>query len=155
MEINDVLRAAEDVIRGRYPEDPVYWDRLPKNFRRPSFTLELQALEAADMNRFLQRLTATVLVTCYVKADDYSDSSREALNARLDGVTALFAPGFLRVGKRAVTVNAMKGIGSPLASEVTIVFSWTDQRPAVSPGPAAPSAEHYSLRVQAKTNSER
>ena len=103
---NTLMNAVEAALKRLYPGEPVYYDELPKDFRRPSFTLECQKAEQSDVNIGLVRRSVTLLVTCYVEADAYHDSSRKALNQRQDTVMGLFAQGFFQVEDRALTVQA-------------------------------------------------
>lgn len=149
MEINDILSAVEAEICKRYPGEPVYWDRLPKGFERPSFSLECTRSESVDVNIGLVRRQAAVLVTCFVEVDSYGDSSRAELNRRQDGVMAIFGAGHLAVGDRHITVSANKGEGAPDDAEVTAIFAWVDARPGdtgLEPD-GAPVIEHYKLNV--------
>ena len=149
-----LMAAVEASIKTRYPEDPVYWDQLPKDFERPSFTLECQKEELSDVNIGLVRRRVTVLVTCYVETDAYYDSSREALNQRMDTVLGLFGRGFLRVEDRSVTVQAGRGTGAPDYAEISAVFDWVDRRPGYQDPEAqtpesggAPLMEDFALHV--------
>ena len=145
MNNSDVMQAVEARLKGAFP-DPVYVDRLPKDFARPSFAVELQKAESVDLNLSLVQRTATVLVTGFVPVDPYYDSSREALNSRQDTVMDLFACGRLPVGDRYPTVTADKGKGSPDFFEVQVTISWIDSRPEVWGPPAqAPMMERYEL----------
>ena len=109
-----------------------------------------------NVNIGLVRHSVTVLVTCFVSVDAYSDSSREALNSRQSGILAIFGRGVLQVGDRTPSVAAAKGTGTPDFAEVTAVFSWTDTRPGYVDEDTAPESEsgvplmeHYTLRVGA------
>lgn len=117
-------------------------------FRRPSFTLECQKAEQSDVNIGLVRRSVTLLVTCYVEADAYHDSSRKALNQRQDTVMGLFAQGFFQVEDRALTVQANRGLGNPDFAEVSAVFQWMDARPGCQDPEAAdtPKMEHFAIK---------
>ena len=156
MDNNDILKAMEARIQQAYPGEAVYWDRLPKDFTRPSFSLELQKVETRDVNIGLVEKTAQVLVTCFVQADAYGDSSREALNQRQDKVAAIFSA-YLPVKDRVLTSNAVKGTGEPEFSDVAVTFRWTDVRPGYVDEDTAPesvsgvpAAEHYQFQVTEK-----
>ena len=45
---NTLMNAVEAALKRLYPGEPVYYDELPKDFRRPSFTLECQKAEPSD-----------------------------------------------------------------------------------------------------------
>lgn len=140
MDCNDIMRAMEARLKEKYPEDKVYWDRLPKEFSRPSFTLELQKNETADANLFLVRRTAVVLVTIWVEVNAFYDSSREELNDRQDQVLALFSKP-LKVGDRTLLPMVQKGEGTPELSEAAVTFQWMDDRPGFVDEDTAPESE--------------
>lgn len=83
MDASDVMARVKAILEETFQE-PVFVDRLPKDFKRPSFALELQKTEMADLNLFLVRKTTTVLITGFVDVDYYHDSSREELGLRQD-----------------------------------------------------------------------
>lgn len=147
MELGELMDAAEGVIKESYPGEPVYRDLLPRDFKRPSFTLECQKVEDADANAGLIRRTATLLLTCYVRTDAYSDSSRDELNSRQDRLMGRFSLP-LRVGDRVLTPQARRGLGSPACAEVTLMFSWMEARTALSGQIPAerPMMEHIEWR---------
>jgi hypothetical protein len=129
MDIGALMDAAEAAIRTQYPDDPIYRDELPKDFQRPSFTLECQKDDLADAAIGLVRRTVTLLVTCYVAVDAYHDSSRDELNRRQETVMSLLAGKPLRVEDRSLTAKTGKGTGAPDYGEVTAVYSFLDSRP--------------------------
>lgn len=157
MKLNALMDAVEAAINARYPGEPVYRDMLPKDFRRPSFTMECQKVERTGVNIGLEQETVTLLVTCYAAVDAYNDSSREELNGRQESIQDIFAAGFLRVEDRRVWVQTDRGTGSPEAAEVTAVFTWMDVRPGYqdpeNPGQGpggAPMMEQFEVNVSRK-----
>ena len=145
MEINDVLAAFEAALHTKYPEEPVYYDELPKGFKRPSFTLECNRSEVIDVNLALVQHKLTVLVTSYVEVNAHSDSSRAELNRRESAVLTIFGAGYLRVGDRCITVSAAKGAGAPDFSEITVVVSWMDARVRGNAAETAPLMENFEI----------
>lgn len=123
------MEAVEKELDRLYPGEPVYWDHLPKDFKRPCFTLECPRTAGTDLNAALVQREADILVTCMVQTDAYGDSSRKELTRRQSTVMDLFAQGFLRVGDRAVKVSGEKGEQDPALATVTGLFSWVDGRP--------------------------
>lgn len=144
----DLMEAVEAEFNRVYPGEPVYWDFLPKDFKRPCFTLECPRTAGTDVNAGLVQREADILVTCLAKADAYGDSSRKELTRRQGAVLDLFAQGFLRVADRAVKVKGEKGEQAPDMAAVTALFSWMDERsgyadteaPYDPAGPDAPDA---------------
>ena len=144
---NTLMNAVEAALKRLYPGEPVYYDELPKDFRRPSFTLECQKAEQSDVNIGLVRRSVTLLVTCYVEADAYHDSSRKALNQRQDTVMGLFAQGFFPGGG-----PGPDGAGKPWTWEPGLCRGErripVDGCPAGLSGPGGgghPKMEHFAI----------
>lgn len=146
MDLTSLMDAVADRVKTCWPGEKVYIDYLPKDFERPSFALELQKEEWNDANLVLVRRTVTILLTGFVATDAYGDSSREALNERMEAACGLFARGYLQVGDRAIQVQTIRGMGSPDLMEVTLVFTWMDGRPTDSSS-GAPLMENYELNI--------
>ena len=149
-----LMDAVKTRVQGRWPGEEVYTNYLPKDFKRPSFALELQKDERTDINIALVRRTVTLLLTGFVAVDAHYDSSREHLNQRMEAVCGLFAQGYLPVEDRAVSVQVNRGTGAPDLIEVTLVFSWMDGRPVYTepghPPGDVPLMEHYALNISTK-----
>lgn len=129
MNTDQIMARVKEIISAGFPGEPIFVDRLPKDFKRPSFALELQKEAFADLNIALVQKTVTVLVTGFVEVNAYYDSSREELNRRQDRLMELFAGPSIRVDDRHPTVTANKGTGAPDFCEVQVTFSWSDARP--------------------------
>lgn len=126
----DIMEAVEKGLNRLYPGEPVYWDYLPKDFKRPCFALECPRTAGTDMNAVLVQREVDILVTCMARVDAYGDSSRKELTRRQSAVMDLFSQGFLRVKDRAVKLSGEKGEQTPTLATVTGLFSWVDERPA-------------------------
>lgn len=127
----DLMEAVEEALKRIFPGEPVYWDSLPKDFKRPCSALECVRTAGTDLNFALVQREADILVTCMAKTDAYGDSSRKELTRRQSAVMDLFAQGFLRVKGRAVKVSGEKGEQDPAVAVVTGLFSWVDGRPGL------------------------
>ena len=130
MNAEQLMAQVKEIISAAFPDEPIFVDRLPKDFQRPSFALELQKEAFADLNIALVQKTVTVLVTGFVEVNAYYDSSREELNRRQDRLMELFAGPSIRVDDRHPMVTANKGRGAPHFCEVRVTFSWSDARPS-------------------------
>ena len=158
----DLMEAVEKELNRLYPGEPVYWDYLPKDFKRPCFALECPRTAGKDMNAVLVQREVDILVTCMAKTDAYGDSSRKELTRRQSTVMDLFAQGFLRVKDRAVKVSGEKGAQDPALATVTGLFSWVDGRPGyVDPevpydptDPNAPAGEKIPRMENFEINKE-
>lgn len=148
----DLMEAVEQALSCLYPGEPVYWDYLPKDFKRPCFTVECFKTAGTDLNAALVQREADILVTCYAKVDAYGDSSRKELTRRQSAVLDLFGQGFLRVKDRAVKVTGEKGEQNPELAAVTGLFSWTDGRPTLLepeiPDSGIPGMEHFEINEE-------
>jgi len=131
IESADIMSAVEHRLNSTFPEEPVYWDRLPKDFKRPCFTVECQKAEETDANVFLVQKQVELLITCWVEADVYGDSSREELTRRQSRVMGLLSAGSFPVEDRHLTVLANRGEQTPEVATVTAAFSWIDVRPSL------------------------
>lgn len=124
----DLMETVERELNRLYPGEPVYWDCLPRNFKRPCFTLECPRTAGADLNAVLIQRETDILVTCLVETDAYGDSSRKELTRRQSAVMDLFARGFLQVKDRAVKVSGEKGEQTPELATATGLFFWAEGR---------------------------
>lgn len=129
MDYPTVCDAIERILKDSFHGCPVYFDQLPKDFQRPSFTMELQKDSMVDMNRCLVKKSITVLITCFVEVNAYHDSSRKALNQVQNDVMHLLGKGYLRVENTTVYTETLKGECAPDFAEVSITANWADIRP--------------------------
>lgn len=144
----DLMEAVERGLNRLFPGEPVYWDYLPKDFKRPCFTLECPRTAGNGLNAALVQREADILATCWAAVDAYGDSSRKELTRRQSAVMSLFGQGFLRVKDRAVKVSGEKGAQTPEFAEVTGLFSWVDERPAYTDGADIPKMEHFEINKE-------
>lgn len=154
MTTQTLMDAVKARVQEHWPGEEVYTNYLPKDFKRPSFALELQKEETVDVNIALVRRTVTLLLTGYVETDAYGDSAREKLNQRMEDTCGLFTQGYFPVEDRAIQVQTNRGTGAPDFIEVTLIFSWTDGRPDFTdpdiPPSDVPLMEHYELNISTK-----
>lgn len=129
MTAQTVMDTVKASVQESWPGEKVYTNYLPKDFKRPSFALELQKDEWTDANIVLVKRTVTLLLTGFVEKDAYGDSAREILNQRMEIACGLFSQGWLSVDDRAVSVRMVRGTGAPDFFEVTLMFTWMDARP--------------------------
>ena len=122
----DIMEAVEKGLNRLYPGEPVYWDYLPKDFKRPCFALECPRTAGTDLNAALVRREADILVTCMVKTDAYGDSSRKELTRRQMTLLGLFLPGYIRVKDRAPRVLDQGEMDNGMDfAAVTVTLSYT------------------------------
>jgi len=127
----DIMSAVEHRLNSTFLGKPVYWDRLPKDFKRPCFTVECQKADETDASVFLVQKQVELLIICWVEADAYGDSSREELTRRQRRVMGLFSAGSFPVEDCHLAVLANRGEQTPEVATVTAAFSWMDVRPSL------------------------
>ena len=128
-----ITEAVKGVVEERYPGNTVYMERVPVDFARPSFLVELGPVEMLDASCGCLEVKATVVVTAFVEADDYYNSHVPDLMTRMGAVQELFAVDGLQVEDRFLHVTANKGNCQFDYAETSITFQYQDDRP-VKPG---------------------
>ena len=149
MTAQTVMDTVKASVQESWPGEKVYTNYLPKDFKRPSFALELQKDEWTDANSVLVKRTVTLLLTGFVEKDAYGDSAREILNQRMEIACGLFSQGWLSVDDRAVSVRMVRGTGAPDFFEVTLMFTWMDARPNATDD-QVPLMRDYELEIATK-----
>ena len=149
MTAQTVMDTVKASVQESWPGEKVYTNYLPKDFKRPSFALELQKDEWTDANIVLVKRTVTLLLTGFVEKDAYGDSAREILNQRMEIACGLFSQGWLSVDDRAVSVHMVRGTGAPDFFEVTLMFTWMDARPNATDD-QVPLMRDYELEIATK-----
>lgn len=149
MTAQTVMDTVKASVQESWPGEKVYTNYLPKDFKRPSFALELQKDEWTDSNIVLVKRTVTLLLTGFVEKDAYGDSAREILNQRMEIACGLFSQGWLSVDDRAVSVRMVRGTGAPDFFEVTLMFTWMDARPNATDD-QVPLMRDYELEIATK-----
>lgn len=149
MTAQTVMDTVKASVQESWPGEKVYTNYLPKDFKRPSFALELQKDEWTDANIILVKRTVTLLLTGFVEKDAYGDSAREILNQRMEIACGLFSQGWLSVDDRAVSVRMVRGTGAPDFFEVTLMFTWMDARPNATDD-QVPLMRDYELEIATK-----
>ena len=149
MTAQTVMDTVKASVQESWPGEKVYTNYLPKDFKRPSFALELQKDEWTDANIVLVKRTVTLLLTGFVEKDAYGDSARDILNQRMEIACGLFSQGWLSVDDRAVSVRMVRGTGAPDFFEVTLMFTWMDARPNATDD-QVPLMRDYELEIATK-----
>ena len=156
---NDILDALEALVKEKFPGEPVYRDRTPMNFQRPS-TLIIQEPYEGDANfgTGVVELRPVYTLTTFVEVDDSHHSHLRTLHQRQMVLAGLLLPGYIRVkdpmdpkGKgRAPKVIEMKLAGGYDYDTVTATFSLTLSRADFMEAETAPMMEHFNFNTTAK-----
>jgi hypothetical protein len=132
--MNEIIMAVNGLLVGRFPNDTVYVNLLPKDFERPSFFIEAGGVVRTEASRDLLMVEASITITCYTEVDGHYASDVEQLASRQGEVMGLFLPGFLAVGDRRLEVQAAEGSIDFTDSTVHLGFSYFDSRPLPASG---------------------
>lgn len=99
-----------DVLRSRFPQDPIYADIVPMNFERPSTLVELQGIDMDTLScgAHSVRLTWRFRLTAFVKTDAAHQTHFPELDQRGMTLLAVFAAGYLKVADRALSITNTK-----------------------------------------------
>lgn len=156
---NDILDALEALVGEKFPGEPVYRDRTPSDFRRPSNLIVLEPYEGdANFGTGVVELRPVFTLTTFVEVDKYHHSHLAELHRRQMVLTGLFMPGYIRVadpadpkGKgRAPHVTELKLAGGYDYDTVTVTFSLTLSRADFMEAETAPMMEHFNFNTTAK-----
>ena len=99
-----------DVLRSRFPQDPIYTDIVPMKFERPSTLVELQGIDmdTQSCGAHSVLLTWRFRLTAFVKTDAAHQSHFPELDQRGMTLLAAFATGYLKVADRAPSITNTK-----------------------------------------------
>ena len=157
---NDILDALEALVEEKFPGEPVYRERTPSGFQRPSTLIILEPFEGdANFGTGVVELRPVFTLTTLVEVDDYHHSHLRALHRRQMVLTGLFMPGYIRVkdpadpkGKgRAPKVTELKLAGGYDYDTVTVTFSLTLSRADFIEIEQRPTMETLHIREEVTT----
>ena len=115
MTLTNILEGVEAALAEQWPGAPVYRNRTPKNFARPSFLLEGGPVTQEELGGSMEQFSAA-----------YKNSDAAALAARMSEMMALFAGGYVRIGDRCPHVTGLMGDYGFDYAEVSAALVWTD-----------------------------
>lgn len=138
----EIANAVSELVKERCGGIPVYMERVPLHFERPSCLVELGPVEMESASCSCVEIKLTAVVTLFVDADEYHNSHVPELMKRMADVQELFAADGLRVGGRTLRVIADKGNCQFDYAEVSVTFQYQDDRPG---------GEDYPLMASVQT----
>lgn len=157
---NDILDTLEALVGEKFPGEPVYRERTPSGFQRPSTLIILEPFEGdANFGTGVVELRPVFTLTTFVEVDEYHHSHLRALHRRQMVLTGLFMPGYIRVkdpadpkGKgRAPHVTELKLAGGYDYDTVTVTFSLTLSRADFIEIEQRPTMETLHIREEVTT----
>ena len=91
--LNAIIKSINDLLVVKFPDDTVYVNLLPKDFKRPSSLIRIDDATRTDANRTTVHWIVDVSVTGFVEINGHYQSEVERLLERQDGIMELFACG--------------------------------------------------------------
>lgn len=132
---SDIVEAVKDLVKERFPKWTPYTNLAPKNYKRPSFLVQLGGVEMLDASQACLELEVGVGVLLFTEVDNYGNSKAEELIPALAAVQELFAVEGLRVGDRVLHVTGVRGEPQLDYAQVDLAFHYQDDRPAAGEWP--------------------
>lgn len=125
----DIADRLEELVREKFPDEPVYRELVPSDFTRPS-TLIVQegCVGNVGYGCSIVELRLTFTLTTYVPVDEYHHSHLAALHLRQMQLVGILMPGFIKVADRAPKVEEMQLDGGYDFDTVQVTFSLTLDR---------------------------
>lgn len=145
----DIMNAIQELAAKEISElKRIYTNLVPKEFKRPCLLIEPVTTSNRDANKALIKTTPYFTLTVYDTTDDYSHSDTGALLDLQEKVLSLFRAGYIRVGDRALHVEASTGGREWDKAFVDVQLSYHDLRDET------PDTTPLMLEVQTRINPE-
>lgn len=109
MVLKEILTGVDEAVKAARPGEPVYWNRKPKDFVRPSHLLEGGPVVSTEMGGGQERVTVQVRLTSFTKVDAYGHSGTDDLLDEMEALRVLFRGGYIQIGGRAPHVTEVSG----------------------------------------------
>lgn len=129
LQFKTILEAARYLVGERFPDEPIYMDRVPSRFSRPSFLVEGGAFQVSDASRNCLEVTSEVKITLFVAVNEYHNGHVDELIRRMASVQELFAAEGFIVSDRVLQPTKNTGQYQFDYAEVTVAFTYQDDRP--------------------------
>ena len=106
---NMIMDAVCAEIVKQDPDAAVYVNFQPSDFERPSHYIECASETVTSDNRLLVSVSSHFTVTSFLPVDEYGESDQQDLLRKQALVMSIFRKGYIRVGDRAIKVQASTG----------------------------------------------
>lgn len=147
----DILDRLKELVQEKFPGEPVYMDKVPDSFDRPSNLIALGKCSGnAEMAPGIVELTPVITLTTFATVDAYHNSHMRELNNRQMILTGILLPGYIKVKDRAPKVKGLALESGYDFASVTVTFSVTLDRDDFMELEQAPMAEHLSIHYTEK-----
>jgi hypothetical protein len=122
-----IIDEVNRLIVEKYPNTPVYIDKVPDGFARPSFFIEfvIDNSDTVNKNTTFENLFLNVIY--FGTEDEYGITNSIEKQEVLNELKAIFRQGFVEVDERAISVKVRsKVVDDEVALEMT--FEYYEQR---------------------------
>lgn len=145
----EIVDAVNLLLAGLYPDRTVYRDAIPEQAERPAFAIAMGERKAEIGGcEGTADITQPFTVQCLDKTDEHYEADTDRLSEVSDAVELLFLCGYVRVGDRCLTVEAVDTVRDLDVANVNVTLHYLDDRP-----PAAevfPPAAEVVANITAK-----
>lgn len=125
----DLYNSINKVLVKLYPSVIVYTpERIPKDFKRPSFLIEHIKNSRMDINRTTVQKTDYFTITAYESVDKYNRADVLKLIDIQDTLLNGFGIGYVTVGNRAIKAKSSSGGTDTDAVYIDLQFEYFDNR---------------------------
>ena len=147
----DILDQLKELVQEKFPGEPVYMDRTPDSFERPSTLIALgKCTGNADMAPGIVELLPVITLTTFTTVDAYHHSHMRELNNRQMILTGILLPGYIKVEDRSPKVKGLALESGYDFATVAVTFSLTLDRDDFMELEQAPMMEHLSFNFTEK-----
>lgn len=124
----DIIDSINDIIVELYPTCTVYIQKVPKDFDRPSFFIQLVTGASTDANVSLTDENVIIEVVYFAPVDDFNIEDEINELAVSSTLRNTFKKGYLKVQDRALKITKLSS--TPRDSEVymSLQFEYLDSR---------------------------
>lgn len=99
----DILNVISTELENTFPERTIYIDKIPKEFKDPSFLIELVKANMMDKSISTIEVTYHFTLTCY---DDFVNNNDKFKRIRIqNAILKLFSSGKLKVHDRMISIQ--------------------------------------------------
>ncbi len=104
--ISNIMTAINKILVLNYPTYPVYIQRCPEDFERPSFFIQNVKSTVNDANCKMVEKTVYMLITGLGEKDSYYISDINKLNDLQDNIINIFNSCSLKIGDRNIKLKS-------------------------------------------------
>lgn len=149
---DDIMSSIKSALSQQFPGEPVYENRTPQKFKRPSNLVELLGIRLGGIKPGAVTLLYTYRITDFTPVDGYHNSDMALLDTRTMAVVGwVFGAGYLKVGDRALKVVSVQTEHNFDFTETTAVLSVTFDRNEFEPSQTLPLMEQLKLSYKEAT----